>query len=431
MNIQSRAIQVRSYRWIIFVLLAIGYLLVNFHRLCPAVVALDLMEDLKASGGLIGLLASAYFYPYAFMQIPSGLLADSWGPRKTITAFFFLAGVASIGFGFALTAGWAIFARVLVGVGVSMLFVPIMKILTHWFKVSEFSFMTGILVAVGGLGSLTAATPLAYLSTIIGWRGSFVIIGVVTLLSAVAIWIFVRNTPEEMGYPAVEKEGEKLLEPPPKMSLWEGIQFVLRSVHFWPLAIWFFFSLGIFFSFGGLWGGPYFMEVYNLNKQEAGAILSMFAIAMIVGSPILSYLSDRIFHSRKKMLIASSFVLLFATIPLAFFPADLNIPLLYILSFLIGMFGCAIVVVGFSTTKELFPVEIAGTSVGLVNLFPFLGGAVMQPLLGVVLDWHGQGAEGYSAAAYGHAFVIYFVSAVIALIAACFAKETFPRKEIA
>ncbi|MGC9327095.1 MAG: MFS transporter, partial [Candidatus Hinthialibacter sp.] len=116
------------YRWLVFFLLAVGYLLVNFHRLCPAVVAVDLMDDLKAGGSMMGLLASAYFYPYALMQIPSGLLSDSWGPRKTITTFFILAGVSSIAFGFASTAGWAIAARVFVGIGVAMFFVPIMKI---------------------------------------------------------------------------------------------------------------------------------------------------------------------------------------------------------------------------------------------------------------------------------------------------------------
>ena len=85
-----------AYRWVVFCLLAFGYLLVYFHRLCPAVVALDMQADLQTSGALLGFLAAAYFYPYALMQLPSGLLSDSWGPRKTITVFFALAGAASI-----------------------------------------------------------------------------------------------------------------------------------------------------------------------------------------------------------------------------------------------------------------------------------------------------------------------------------------------
>ena len=189
------------YRWLVFALLSAGYLLVYFHRLCPAVVALELMDDLNAGAGLMGLLASAYFYPYAVMQIPSGLLSDSWGPRKTITFFFVLAGVASIGLGFAQSVGQAVIARVLVGLGVSMLFVPTMKVLTHWFRASEFAFMTGLLMAVGGLGALSAATPLAYMSSFVGWRGSFVATGIATLALAGGIWFFVRDKPTELGCP--------------------------------------------------------------------------------------------------------------------------------------------------------------------------------------------------------------------------------------
>ena len=80
--------KVLFYRHIIFWILACGYVLVYFHRMCPAVVAVEMMQDLKAGGSLIGFLASAYFYPYALMQIPAGLLSDSWGPRKSITFFF-------------------------------------------------------------------------------------------------------------------------------------------------------------------------------------------------------------------------------------------------------------------------------------------------------------------------------------------------------
>jgi len=192
-----------GYRWVVFCLLAFGYLLVYFHRLCPAVVALEMQADLNTSGALLGFLAAAYFYPYALMQLPSGLLSDSWGPRKTITIFFAIAGVASIFLGMVESMGLAILARALVGLGVAMLFVPTMKVLTNWFRTDEFARMTGILMAVGGLGGYTASRPLAWLSDMLGWRGSFVAIGAATLVVAVAIWFLVRNTPEEMGLPSV------------------------------------------------------------------------------------------------------------------------------------------------------------------------------------------------------------------------------------
>lgn len=413
------------YRWIVFCLLAFGYLLVYFHRLCPAVVALDMQADLNTSGALLGFLAAAYFYPYALMQIPSGLLSDSWGPRKTITVFFVLAGAASIFFGLVGSLGFAILARILVGLGVAMLFVPTMKVMTQWFKNEEFARMTGILMAVGGLGAYTASRPLAWLSDMMGWRGSFVVIGVITIAVAVAIWFLVHNTPQEMGLPRVNKPAEG--NPGQTIGLAQGVKIVLTSRPFWFLAAWFFFSFCIFFSFGGLWGGPYLMHVYGLSKAEAGNILGMLALAMILGSPFISWLSDKVFRSRKKVIVLASVITLCLTIPLAFFPDAMNKPALYLLCFLLGMFNSAVVVVAFTSAKELFPLEIAGTSVGLANLFPFLGGAVAPPILGAILEAQVKTATGYSAEAYSKAFLLYFIFALLALGAACFITETIKK----
>ena len=103
------------YRWLIFWILAFAYILVYFHRLCPAVVAVDMMRDLHAGGALLGLLGSAYFYPYALMQLPAGLLSDSWGPRRTITLFFVIAFMGSLLLALAPSLFWAIVGRTLVG----------------------------------------------------------------------------------------------------------------------------------------------------------------------------------------------------------------------------------------------------------------------------------------------------------------------------
>jgi sugar phosphate permease len=412
---------------VVFCLLAFGYLLVYFHRLCPAVVALDMQTDLQTSGALLGFLAAAYFYPYALMQLPSGLLSDSWGPRKTITVFFTLAGAASIYLGMVGSLGLAILARILVGLGVAMLFVPTMKVMTNWFKPEEFARMTGILMAVGGLGAYTASRPLAWLSDILGWRGSFVAIGAITLIVAVAIWFLVRNTPQDMGLPAVNQPAKDHPGKNATIGLAQGMKMVLSSGSFWILASWFFFSFCIFFSFGGLWGGPYLMQVYGLSKAEAGNILGMLALAMIVGSPFLGWLSDKVFRSRKKVIVLASIITLSLTIPLAFFTDAMNRPVLYLLCFLLGMFNSAVVVVAFTSAKELFPVEIAGTSVGLANLFPFLGGAVAPPILGAILETQGKTATGYSAQAYSKAFLLYFLSALIALGLACFITETMKK----
>ncbi len=174
------------------------------------------------------------------------------------------------------------------------------------------------------------------------------------------------------------------------------------------MAVWFFFDCAIFFSFGGLWGGPYLMQVYGYTKAQSGHILSMLAVGMIIGSPLLSYFSNSVVKSRKIVVMIASTIVLCLVIPLAFFTAA--IPLLghYIICLGLGMFSSAIVVIGFTTNKELFPVQMAGTATGMINLFPFSGGAVFQPVLGYVLEKQGRIEGAFTLEGYQQAFLVLF-----------------------
>lgn len=418
------------YRWFIFVILAVGYVLVYFHRVSSAVVAPELMEAFHVSGAILGVLASAYFYPYAIMQLPAGLLSDSLGPRKAMALFTLIASCGAVIFGLSPNVSTAIFARVLVGLGVAVIFIPAMKIFAEWFSAREFPMVTATLMVVGGVGWLSASTPLALLALWVGWRMAFITIGIGTLMLAVLAWLIIRDRPQDMGLPALTEanvsKSNSLVEEG-RIGLLEGMRIVLCQPYFWPLAIWFFFSCGTLFGFGGLWGGPFMMEVYGLRKAEAANILMMIAVGMIIGSPLLSFISDRVLKGRKPVLVGSAVILILTWIPLAFFPARLNTWILALICFLMGVFASSIVVIAFTATKELFPTAIAGTSTGTVNLFPFVGGAVSQPLMGAILDKVGKVGGVYPAAAYGWAFLACLIATIIAFIAIVFMKETFPR----
>jgi sugar phosphate permease len=409
------------YRWFIFWSLAFGYILVFFHRLCPAVVATEMMTDLHASGAFIGFLSSAYFYPYALMQLPTGLLSDTWGPRKTITLFLCAACAGSVLLGLTPSPTGAVLGRVLVGLGVSTLFVCTLKILAEWFSMREFVVMTGILMAMGGVGSLSAATPMAMVSTWIGWRLSFVLVGLLTAVLAALVWKIVRDRPADLGWPSPAEHAETNSSP---IRLADGIRQVVTTPAFWPLAIWFFCKYGIFTSFAGLWGGPYLMQVYGVTKSRAGGILSMVAVGMIVGSPLVGYLSNRVLKGRKPTLILASMAVVCITAFLAFATDRLTLPLIGALCFGLGVFASAIAVIGFTCARELFPSRIAGTCLGLLNLFPFAGGALLQPLLGSILERHGRIGTAFTVEGYRQAFLVLFLSALVALIASLFVKET-------
>ncbi|MGA6924988.1 MAG: MFS transporter [Desulfosarcina sp.] len=417
------------FRWLIFSILALAYFFVYFHRLSLSVVADNLIQDFNTSAGTLGLLGSIYFYCYAAMQLPAGLLSDSVGPRRTVTWFLMAASAGSILFGLAPNIETAVVGRILVGFGVSMVFIPTMKILSQWYYPHEFAFMAGILNAIGGAGVMAATWLLAMMTVAVGWRISFELIGGVTFVIAFLAWLIIRDRPQDKGWPAIADLNDKSgrpAGPPPSTPLLAGVRQVVGNRHFWPLALWFFFDCGIFFGFGGLWGGPFLMHVYGLSREAAGTVLSMIAWGMIIGSPLLGFVSDRLLRSRKKPFIGCSAVLAVEMGALYFFPASLSRPMLYAAFFVFAVCASAIVAIGFTATKELFPVEIAGTSVGTVNLFPFLGGAVYMPMLGNILDAYPRQASGaYAMGGYKSMLLVLFISALIALICASLMKETY------
>lgn len=413
------------YRWVVFWVLACQYLVVYFHRVCPAVVAPELVKAFHISGTSLGILASGYFYSYAVMQIPVGLLSDSWGTRKTVALFSSVAALGSILFALSPTFGLATLARVLVGLGVSATFVSSLKALAEWFSGREYARISGFLMAMGGLGWLSAATPLAFLTESLGWRSAFIMVGIITALLSVLTWIFASDKPGSRNEPGAYREHQER-----RIREWHfvsGLLSVVGQRYFWATAVWLFFAQGTLFSFFGLWAGPYLMDAYALSKPAAGNILSMIAVGMVVGGPFLGYLSDRVLESRKKVLVCASAVNVLVWCVMVAFVDAFSLPVLYGLFFLMGITTSSIVVIVFTTVKELFPLEIAGTAIGTANLFGFFGGIIFQPLIGYILDLAGKVNGAYPPYAYRWTFWVFLGINLISLASAFFSKETMRR----
>ena len=412
-------------RWYLFIILAVQYLVVYFHRVSPAVVAQDLVNSFHISATALGVLASAYFYPYALMQIPVGILSDSWGPKKTIVLFSFIASLGAIAFGLAPYFGLAVVARGFVGLGLAAVFVSSMKIFAFWFRGAQLARVAGALMAVGGIGWFSATTPLAVLSDIFGWRSAVVIVGCASIIVVFFIWRFVEDSPEKKGLPPVVGAGESVFKA--RRNVLRDLRVILRNKYFWSIAIWFVMRGGALFGFFGLWAGPFLTDVYGLGKGTTGNILSMIAFAMIIVSPIMGHLSDKTLKSRKKVLVWSSVLNVFCFAFVLYYFERLGVVALYVVFFLMGVTISSVGTLAIVTTKELFPDEIAGTSMGTVNFFPFIGAIIFQPLMGYVLDRAGVAAGPHPLFAYRQMLWIYFITSIIALLSIMQCKETFKK----
>jgi len=313
MALESRKVKkVLGYRWAVFGILALAYFFVYFHRVSSAVVSTEMQTTFGVStAASLGLLSSVYFYAYTVMQLPSGLLTDSLGPRRTVSIFTLIAAAGAILTGIASSFEQVIAGRLLIGAGVAMVYIPTMKILANWYRKNEFASLSGILLAVGNIGALSAAGPLALMSEALGWQQVFLILGVISLALAVAAFAITRDRPSDLNLPSIQEiEAMEFGEPVSEARVMEKIPMVQAlkmtfgaGMKFWPLAVWFFFMYGSIMVYQGLWAGPFYHDILGWDKATYGLVLTFIGIGMILGCPTAGYISDKILKSRKKVLI--------------------------------------------------------------------------------------------------------------------------------
>jgi MFS family permease len=352
-------------------------------------MATDIQEEFGVGLASIALLSSAYFYAYTVMQLPCGILVDRWGSRRTVSAFLVIAAAGAILTGIAGSFEMVVVGRVLIGLGVAMVFVPTLKIMSLWFHRDEFVSITGLLLIVGSLGGLAAAGPLAYMSDAIGWQSVFLLLGLFTLLLSLWVWALVRDRPER----TVGRHGDLVTSGTDPVDLKEEIipaRTALRMVFgsglkFWPMAIYFFFLYGSIMVYQGLLGGPFFRDVLGWSTGTYATSLTFISIGLMFGFPLAGVLSDRVFRSRKKVMVIGSVVYTGIWAVMWFIAGRVDSPEVYIaLHFLFGLFG-GWFVASYAQVKDLFPAAITGTAIAALNLFPFLGGAVLQQLTGSMI----------------------------------------------
>ena len=410
------------YRWLIFGILGTIYFLACLHRVAPTVIARDLAQAFNADAVVLGLIASSYFYLYSAVQPPVGILTDTIGPRMVVTIFTIIAAAGGFIFGTASNAAMSMLGRALIGVGVGGVFVPSLKIFSGWFRASEFASLTGILLAISGLGGLSAALPLTYLVLFLGWRLSFVLLGAFSLFLALICWVVVRDRPEDKGWPPMEIEVAQsqpvASELPEDMRTFKRLGLIFRSFNFWMITLALFFSGGVSLTFQGLWAVPYLIDAYGLSRAKAGGLLMLMPFGFAVGALVFGLLIDRLALNRKSVVICSMSLSISCWIILLFFGGRSSYLLVVPLFLALGLLGGGYLTVIMTITKELFPTWLTGTAVGLINPAAFLATALYQPLTGFLLDRVGPLDSGaYPLEAYQLVFIVFLISLSIALIA--------------
>ena len=406
-------------RWIIFSISVSLFLISLFYRVSSAIIAVDLSRDLNLRAQELGLLGAAFFYSFALIQIPLGLVLDRIGARMTMLVLNIIGIIGTIIFAQASGLTGGVIGRSLLGIGMAANFMGTLKLLTNWFDLRKFATLSGLALSLGTLGSLAATSPLALLVQMLGWRISFYLLAGLHVFLTLCLFLFVSDMPlERQVLDQTRPNGM------PAKSVLISIKTLFSSWSYWAISFSIFLRYGSFASIQALWAGPFLIVYLGLSPVSAGNLLLILSIGLILGSPIGGMLSDRVFRSRKIIIITATFVTALATFALSQYQSLSLIFLLGPIFFLLGFF-VSFNQISYAHIRELMPKEMSGTAMAGINFFVMMGAGVFIHGLGAVMQ--GAGSNLLSTGeSYQTAFLI--CSAALLAAAALYATTREPTK---
>lgn len=405
-------------KWMIWALAALFYFYEYFLRVAPGVMIPELMDAFSVDATAIGSLSAFYFYIYAPMQLPVGIMTDMYGARKLLAIAALVAGIGSLLFGLSSYYTIASLGRFLMGAGSSFAFVGLVFICSHWFPDNKRGILIGLGSTVGTLGAVFGEGPLEIMIEKFGWRSANIQLGIAGIALATLIYFVVRNDPPEMV-----KYDEKMRKPPE--NLFKNLKIVASNGYSWLVSLVCLFIYVTTPGFAALWGISFIKTAYSISTELAGFAVSMIFIGWAVGGPLIGHYSDKI-QKKKPILIFSSLIgaiLMGLIIYVTTFP----LWLLFTLFFFVGFISAAQLLT-YGYVIDINPVQTKGTATAFTNFMAILGGALAQPFVGFLLDsnWDGTivgGARIYSIDAYKKAMTCFPITFLIAFILSLFLKH--------
>lgn len=390
-----------------------------FLRASPTVMVDPLMREFHVDAESLGVLASFYYIAYSCLQIPMGLLIDKIGIRKILLFSIIMCTLGTFIFALSQTLFMAKIGRLFMGIGSAAVFLSCLKIITLWFPKKRFGLFLGLSMMMGTFGAITAQGPLAYFVQNFGWRESLIGFGFLGFIWTFFVFLIVRDRKAPVG----------LRTPTESLPLLESLKIVLTNKQVVMASLYGLAMYTILSGFADLWGTPYLMRAFELDRPSAAAASSSIYIGLAFGGPCFGYLSEML-RSRKIPMLLSPVGAIVAFSLFVYAPA-ISFTFVYILLFVLGFFVGG-KLMNFAIATDSVPASVSGTATGVVNTCAMLSGVIAQPLIGKLLcfNWDGKIIDGiahYAISDYCFAFSVIPFSMILAIVFTLLTKETLRR----
>ena len=411
-----------GYAWLVWGLAAAFFFCDYFARVSPSVMVHELMRSFQVTAAGLGGLSSFFYYPYLAMQIPVGLLVDRFSVRGLLTVMTCLTGVACALFGSAHVVSMAQLARFTLGFGAAFAFVSALKLASQWFSPSRFGLLAGLTQALGMLGAVVGEAPVAYAVSAWGWRQTMWVMAVIFAILALCILVFVRDRPNDHKNHLSDTQKDTV-------SIFKSLSWVLSNPQTWWNALY----AGLVFAptaaFAELWGVAYLEHVHHLPHHTAALANGLIFLGWGIGGPIVGWISDRL--QRRKPLMFVSAIGSGLTMSMLFFLPNLSQCAIFSLLFCYGLANTG-VAIAYAVSAEINPPYVGGTSMAFANMMSVVPGALLQVVIGLLLDWHASGhlvagVPVYTAADFHAVMMLLPLTLLLAVFVAIFIRETYCR----
>jgi MFS family permease len=381
----------------VFLPFAAGYYLSYLFRTINSLISGRLSSELGIDAADLGLLASVYFLVFAAAQIPIGTLLDRFGPRRVQSGLLVFAAAGAALFGTSTGLSALLIARAMIGFGVAAALMAGLKAVVIWFPKDRVALVNGYMIMLGALGVVTATAPAEWLVDRVGWRGLFELLAVITLVTALLIYLVV---PERAETRTAE-------------ARWGALKTVYLDARFWRVAPLSASCVGSAWALQALWAAPWLTDVEGLDRQGVVTRLFIMASGICVGAFLLGTIADRLrWHGVRTEAVLAALAALFVMAEVALI---LRLPLPQLLPWCVmSIFGAA-TVLSYAMIAELFPTEFTARANGGLNLLHFGWAFAAQYGIGLILEqWSPQDGH-YPLIAYQTAFGLNVAVQVLAL----------------
>jgi MFS family permease len=347
------------------------------------------------------------------MQLVVGIALDRFGSKKLLSGAAIIAGLGCLTFALAHTTAIAGLGRIMLGIGSSFAYVGAVYVATVWFPRRRLALIMGMTAALGTLGAAVGQAPLEVAVQDYGWRSAMYTAALGGLFIAVLIWFVVPKRPDWfLRLVALEQKESKV-------SMFAGLREVVLDGQTWLVSI---ISLLMYVpisTFGALWGDAYIQTSCGVSSETAAWAMTMLFLGFALGGPLLGWISDK--YSTRKMPIFLGGGLCAVSMSMLLLASVLPYWLTVIFLILTGFFAGAQAIT-FAMAVEQHSRYCKATAVAFVNFFVMLGGFILQPLFGAVLDITSN-TDSYTAGNYRTALILLPISLVAGTVLCKWLRE--------